>query len=290
MKAYPKIAEFDTYLKSKYSKYNKTTNKITEEMNNAQRILENKKNNQNKIIPSNNAININLKNIYDQLQSLNSEMFKSTEKLLKINAALKPVQYENNIDSNDLLKSASFFKREHITITEEQDPGHSCHLLTITNNTYYHWKELILYIPTNKSSFDIRIELKPKEILNKTVEDALDYNYELLIENGTYSMHLLYCSLIVSNDVHISRILIKTLQPIGSVHRLTMKNNHIMIGGCTLMYQSESTGNCIQIKCDFPHFKEKTVDIQNLIRNDVIIFAVYKGNLLLSEQKRITVP
>ena len=287
---YPEIAEFENFTSNKCVEYNENVDLISEKVNKARILIDNKF--QNAGVNNNRANDImsqKLKEIYNNIMEINSGILNSKEKLAGICSKFQPNQNNIDYDPTKIIKHASVFRRDHLQLEEAQDLGHSHHLLTIKNNTSYYWENVTVYIPAIDKKLVEEINLQPYETIKKTEDDEIYYEFELLQHQGVYVMRLMFYSHIISNDCYITRIILSELSSNGKVHELHTRNFGVAISNCTIIYTSKFTGNSQKIANNFGNYASRKVVISNLTRGDTVTFVVYKDQLQLSLEKEFII-
>jgi hypothetical protein len=212
---------------------------------------------------SSNTLNEILNDIYRDIKLINSEVSDKNYRFDEIAKKLDFIPNTFKFCPEDIIKYATEFKDDQLELKECQSSNHSFHELTIINHTDYYWKNLIVFIQVNQ---DILAEipiLKPGE----TLYLSLDYQFELLNENGGFSILILNSSHVVSNSTWVFRASVMKLTPNGNNHILCIKSFYIGIK-CVLKYRNERDGIEKDIKISLSSFLESKIQLAGLKKGE----------------------
>jgi hypothetical protein len=229
-------------------------------------------------------LNKKLEEISNDLEKLNNDVEMFTDKGNEIIKNMQQDKITMDFDSSKVIKYATNFNMQQITLVEKQSQGNDYHLLTVTNNTSYHWENLVIYIKESQKRLQEIPNLKPYETLNLEA----DYEFELLNEFGCFSMQVYFGDHQVSEEILICRILLLELKKSGNIHEIVTKNQYIAMQGCSIWYKVNGNEEKV-IAASFSNFGTKKIAIRDLRHGDQVEFVVYNDKVNLSELKKFTV-
>ena len=212
-----------------------------------------------------------IKNLSSVASQLNKEIQDLTQKVAQF-----PISYKQakNLDFSKFLKPVTNFSKDFITLSENQSENRTFHLFSIKNERKYELKDLKLYIKSNKKCLQ-NFNLNGSE----TLILKLNYEYDLLMELGTFIVEVISCSLTMSNQVTISLLEVKMIsQKDFCLHNrfVTQKNCKIVVN--SKVYQENLT---------ILHFGSLEVELPGLVSNSYI--SVHSENdILISNILRVT--
>ena len=226
------------------------------------------------------ATTTRLTQINRDLQVFNSDLLKYSEKSYNISRKPELIPNKAGYIPEIEVKYASNFSEGQIELTEAQNSDYSMHLITIRNTTHYRWNSLSLLMPQIGSIIQSNINLKPLETINL----ELDYHFEEIQSLGVISMKVLLGRITISNEVFISRIMLRDLKQNGNVYELHAKNQGMVINDCKI-YWAGKDGQWRNLNTQFPNFSSRRIAIQGLIRGEEYVFLAYnRENLAISPQ------
>ena len=221
--------------------------------------------------------NESLEKIMREIQEINQVLEACKGAAEKISREFKATQNQASYDSVACIKYATSFTPDQITITQVQSQDHRHYILTIVNNTSYHWDDLVVYIPETSSNLFSRVGLKPYETITKEAE----FDYELLQQRGVFTFKVMFGSHVISNDCAVQRIILTGLRYNGEGYEVYAMNSFINIKDCILVWLGQD-GVQHELATSFTNFSESRIFIQDIRQGDQISLAVYAGELALS--------
>lgn len=229
-------------------------------------------------------LNKKLEDISNDLVKLNQDIEMFTEKGNEIIKNMKQDKILMDFDSSKVIKYAVNFYMQQITLLEKQSQGNDFHLLTVTNNTSYHWENLVIYIKESQKRLQEIPILKPYE----TLKLEADYEFELLNDFGCFTMQVYFGDHQVSEEISICRILLLELKKTGNIYEIVTKNQYIAMQGCNIWYKVNGNEEK-NIAASFSNFGTKKIAIRDLKHGDQVDFVVHNDKMNLSELKKFTV-
>lgn len=212
-----------------------------------------------------------IKNLSSVASQLNKEIQDLTQKVAQF-----PISYKQgkNLDFSKFLKPVTNFSKDFITLSENQSENRTFHLFRIKNERKYELKDLKLYIKSDKKCLQ-NFNLNGSE----TLILKLNYEYDLLMELGTFTVEVISCSLTMSNQVTISLLEVKMI----SQKDFCIHNRFVTQKNCKIVVNSK----VYQEKLTILHFGSLEVELPGLVSNSTI--SVHSENdILISNILRVT--
>lgn len=218
------------------------------------------------------------KSVWNNLRKINKDLENLCDLAKDIGEKIAFKANNASFESAEIIKYASSFTPDQVTIHEVQSANHQYHEMTIANNTDFIWEKIYLWVPEAAEILHEPFNLKPREILKFNIL----FKYRLFQQFGTYTIQVKLRSHVISENCPVSRINLISLQANQNFHFLLTKNHFMEIENCTISYVgSDSVRYDLNVKLDA--FSEKQIKIEGLIPGDQVCFQVFEDEKPQSE-------